>query len=449
MSLNNDDIEALTELLQRIADDTSLISDNNTIKSLIAKVYKEGRRQVRREIQDKKSAHDRALLEETGRCKEENPISETAPKRLLADESEYSAVLLQQRKCYSCKESYNTLDNYYHMLCPRCATQHKEMRDKRVDLTGKSALITGGRIKIGFQLALKMLRDGARVLITTRFPKDAIKKYAKEPDFESWKDRIKIFNLDFRQLHMVNNFITRMNEDEQLDILVNNAAQTISRPQEYYSELIEAENLDVLESEREKLLGWASDHINQQLSTDKALSKLFPRGMLGSDGQQLDLREKNSWLLSLAEVPLNELLEVHVVNTFAPFMLIQGLVGLMTDKTTPSFIINVSAMEGQFNRANKTVRHVHTNMAKAGLNMVTRTSAADLQKCNIFMNSVDTGWITQENPFPVEQRIRENGFVPPLDEIDGAARIYAPIIDGMMGKCVFGKFLKDYRECPW
>jgi NAD(P)-dependent dehydrogenase (short-subunit alcohol dehydrogenase family) len=108
-------------------------------------------------------------------------------------------------------------------------------------------------------------------------------------------------------------------------------------------------------------------------------------------------------------------------------------------------------MEGQFYRNFKTTRHPHTNMAKAALNMMTRTSAADYESDGIHMNSVDTGWVTDEDPAHIAARkVVEERFHPPLDIVDGAARIVDPITDGVnTGAHVWGQFLKDYRPTDW
>ena len=143
---------------------------------------------------------------------------------------------------------------------------------------------------------------------------------------------------------------------------------------------------------------------------------------------------------------------MQLVNSVAPFVLNSRLKPLMMRSPFKRrFIVNVSAMEGQFRR-HKTVFHPHTNMAKAALNMMTRTSGEDYAKDGIYMNSVDTGWVTDENPTPKRDKIQEErGFFPPLDIIDGMARIYHPIAEGinLEAEPPFGLFLKDYASCPW
>jgi NAD(P)-dependent dehydrogenase (short-subunit alcohol dehydrogenase family) len=179
---------------------------------------------------------------------------------------------------------------------------------------------------------------------------------------------------------------------------------------------------------------------------------LFPDGALDTDLQQVDLRAANSWRLTLAEVQTPEMIEVQLVNAVAPFILCARLKPLILRAPgRDKHVVNVSAMEGVFSRGTKTDRHPHTNMAKAALNMLTLTSARDYVRDGIHMNAVDTGWITDEDPFVHAARKREElGFQPPLDIMDGAARVLDPFLSGLnTGQHPYGRFFKDYAPSSW
>jgi NAD(P)-dependent dehydrogenase (short-subunit alcohol dehydrogenase family) len=336
------------------------------------------------------------------------------------------------------------------------------------------ALITGARVKIGYQAAILLLRAGARVIVTTRFPHDAASRYAREPDHAEWAHRLEIHGLDLRLTPAVERFCRTLSDRlDRLDFILHNACQTVRRPPAFYAHLVDFEQrpLAALPDEVRPLvqayhddrraLSDARAHDPALLSQaplapeDLALSgrvDLFPSGSLDADLQQVDLRPQNSWRLTLAEVPTVELLEVHLCNAVAPFVLSSKLKPLMTrERTFDKHIVNVSAMEGQFYRAHKTDKHPHTNMAKASLNMLTRTSAQDYVKDGIHMNSVDTGWVTDEDPAALAERKREeHGFHPPLDIVDGAARICDPIFAGLnSGEHAWGQFFKDYLPTEW
>ena len=355
------------------------------------------------------------------------------------------------RLCYICKSAYTRIHHFYDQLCPECAAFNFAKRTERADLNGRVALLTGGRVKIGYQAGLKLLRSGARLIVTTRFPRNCASRYAQERDFDRWKDRLEIVGLDLRHTPSVEAFCRELVATrDRLDFIVNNACQTVRRPPEFYAHMMAEE------TGTHALLGAAPSALLSQVRvapedlTDR--QHLFPAGLLDQDLQQVDLRTRNSWRLLLADVSTIELLEVQLVNAVAPFVLNARLKPLLL--RTPErdkHIVNVSAVEGQFYRTAKTTRHPHTNMAKAALNMMTRTSATDYYNDGIHMNSVDTGWITDEDPVDIAARKTvEQRFHPPLDIIDGAARIVDPIISGInTGEHVWGQFLKDYRPAAW
>jgi NAD(P)-dependent dehydrogenase (short-subunit alcohol dehydrogenase family) len=327
-----------------------------------------------------------------------------------------------------------------------------------------------------------LLRAGARVLVTTRFPRDAARRYAAEPDFADFAPRLQLFGLDLRHTPSVELFARRLTASEpRLDFILHNACQTVRRPPGFYAHLMEGERapLEALPpASRETLRDFevlraeagaagahgllrapelsqsalaAEDRLLAGLHDDARLA-LFPAGQLDQDLQQVDLRGINSWRLKLGEVPTVELLEVQLVNAVAPFVMTAALRPLLArDGRRDKHVVNVSAMEGQFYRAHKTDKHPHTNMAKAALNMLTRTSAADLVNDGIHMNSVDTGWVTDEDPAAIAARkVEEHGFSPPLDIVDGAARICDPIFLGLnTGQHAHGLFFKDYKPIPW
>lgn len=439
--------------------------------SHLYRMVKQRRRQERRAA---KTAHDKAVTEATatGSAQRIDDETEGILPSSATDAGRIAGILQRPRSCYVCKIRYVDVDYFYHQLCPTCAAENRARRDARADLAGKRALLTGGRAKIGMYIALRLLRDGAHTTITTRFPNDAIRRFTAQPDSREWIHRLKIVGIDLRDPAQVVALAESVAAAGPLDILINNAAQTVRRSSQAYSELVAAESapLPAGELPSAAVIGAfgsgavaalpvaGGGALSAQEVTDLALvsgsaslARIQAGTAIDAGGLVPDLDDSNSWVQAVEEVTPVELLEVQLCNSTAPFILISRLrAALAASPARRTYIVNVSAMEGVFNRGYKGAGHPHTNMAKAALNMVTRTSAEEMfQKDGILMTAVDTGWITDERPHPDKIRLADAGFHAPLDLVDGAARVYDPIVRGEQGEDLYGVFLKDYAPGKW
>ncbi len=509
LKYSEEEIQACIQLLEDFVENSVLLAHLSyeqkiALMKVTGQISRPNRDEIR--IREKNSArvrkkkitdHGRRARKATGIRTAREAAVFTAPKQVADRNGEgpsKNLELVKPRDCYICKSDFTKLHFFYDAMCPSCAEFNYSKRFQTARLDGQVALITGSRLKIGYQAALMMLRAGACVIATTRFPVDSALRYSREKDFSEWKGRLYIYGLDLRHTPSVEIFCNYVEQKyKRLDLLINNAAQTVRRPPGFYAHLMPNETLgfqelpeDIqpllqsfesckkalisngqpeLREKPELALTWNGKVPGIGLSASARLSqipyvhdhtlaarKVFPKGKLDADLQQVDLRESNSWRLRLGEIQTSEMIELQLVNAIAPFVLCNQLSRMMKrENTGQKHIVNVSAMEGKFHRFTKTDRHPHTNMAKAALNMLTHTSASDLAKSGIFMNAVDTGWVTDEDPLALSIRKQEmHDFQPPIDIVDGAARVCDPFFHGILsGKHWCGKFLKDYFPVDW
>jgi NAD(P)-dependent dehydrogenase (short-subunit alcohol dehydrogenase family) len=443
------------------------------LRRATARLYKTVKQRNRKEKRAAVVAADEAVTAATATGAPGRIDDETQGLALTATTAAPTVGTLgKARACYICKERYREVDAFYHQLCPTCAALNRSRRDARTDLTGRRALLTGGRAKIGMYIALRLLRDGAHTTITTRFPTDAARRFTDMHDSSQWLHRLSIVGIDLRDPSQVVELADAVAAQGALDILINNAAQTVRRTPGAYAQLIAAESAPLPDGPRPELieLGYSvgaapasigAHHGTHDLtphaltalaltSGSASLERVAEQTAIDAGGLVPDLDAVNSWTRRVHEVDPVELLEVQLCNVIAPFVLVSRLRASMAAATARrKYVVNVSAMEGQFGRIYKGAGHPHTNMAKAAVNMLTRTSARDLYAEGILMTSVDTGWITDERPHPTKARLATEGFHAPLDLIDGAARVYDPVVRGEQGEDLYDCFLKDYSKSAW
>jgi NAD(P)-dependent dehydrogenase (short-subunit alcohol dehydrogenase family) len=457
--------------------------DAIAVRRATAGIYRSVKQRRRQERRAAKTAHDKAVTESTatGSAQRIDDETEGILPSSVTEEGRIAGILQRPRSCYTCKTRYVEVDYFYHQLCQNCAAENRSRRDARTDLTGRRALLTGGRAKIGMYIALRLLRDGAHTTITTRFPKDAIRRFKAMDDSADWMHRLEVVGMDLRDPAQAVALADQVAAAGPLDILINNATQTVRRLPSAYAALVEGESapLPAGELPAHHVIGAFNSGAADALTGPAAL----PVGISGLDAQQVaglalvagnasvarhldgtaidagglvpDVVDSNTWVQTIEQISPVELLETQLCNYTAPFILISKLRPAMAAaaKKAPSgraYVVNVSAMEGVFGRGYKGAGHPNTNAAKAAMNMVTRTSGQEMfQTDGILMTSVDTGWITDERPHYDKLRLAEEGFHAPLDLVDGAARVYDPIVRGEQGEDLYGVFLKDYAPGKW
>ncbi|WP_329285529.1 SDR family NAD(P)-dependent oxidoreductase [Streptomyces sp. NBC_00691] len=453
------------------------------VRRATAGIYRTVKQRRRQERRASKTANDKAVTEATatGSAQRIDDETEGILPSSVTEEGRIAGILQRPRSCYVCKSRFVEVDYFYHQLCQNCAAENRAKREARADLTGKRALLTGGRAKIGMYIALRLLRDGAHTTITTRFPKDAIRRFKAMEDSADWMHRLEVVGIDLRDPAQAVALADQMTEAGPLDILINNATQTVRRLPSAYAALVEGESAALPAGElpahhvigafnsgavgelvgSSELPAGVRDLEAQQVADlalvagNATIAKHLDGTAIDAGGLVPDVVDSNTWVQSIEQISPVELLETQLCNYTAPFILISKLRPVMADAARKaasgrSYVVNVSAMEGVFSRGYKGAGHPNTNAAKAAMNMVTRTSGEEMFKTDgILMTSVDTGWITDERPHFDKLRLAEAGFHAPLDLVDGAARVYDPIVRGEDGVDLYGCFLKDYAPANW
>ncbi|MDP2342195.1 MAG: SDR family oxidoreductase [Deltaproteobacteria bacterium] len=355
--------------------------------------------------------------------------------------------------CYVCGIATSAVID---ALCPACraseqlAARALERATLDQALGGRVVVVTGARVNIGFASALAALRLGAVVVGTTRFVDDARARFAACADAEVWRDRLRLFALDLRDLPGVEQLALRLGETvEGVDAVVHNAAQT----------------LPMSSAERAAL----SSALLMPPGSEALVRALSPSSSLAVGHGPYGVAPDESWRAKLKDVSTRELLEVLLINAAAPFVLTRALLPLLRRcPRRPRVVVNVTSSEGRFSfsrheeadddgafepldsdgrgeRRGKSARHPHLNMAKAALNMMTRTSASELSKDHIVLVGVDPGWVSG----PLPGGGFKNGRFP-LDADEAARRVLHPVLLTARGTPPQrGVLYKNYRPAPW
>jgi len=344
------------------------------------------------------------------------------------------------KRCYNsnCRRFYcfeQTVQEYRDM-CYDCGLLNYDKRHDSIDMTGVKAYVSGCRIKIGYATVLKLLRCGAEVIGSTRFPGLARYNYSAEPDYKNWCDRLTILQCDFTNLSDVTQLIEYLKK-EQIDVFINNACQTVKPTQFYLDHCHSLERqVQMLEGRRAIANGTENCEDQQAIVTfmeqhDITLNQF-------KDVYDPTMMKDSSWFKKIEEVEVEEILHVNVINQVVPTMLVNQVMPTMNPDSKT--VIMVTAVEGQFDSSKRDGHHTHTNMCKAGINMMVYTMGTAPDK-SLHIYSVDPGFVSGVNPF--------NKHYPLLPE-DGAARILDPVFNVHRETPLkSGIKLKDYQESPW
>ncbi|KAF8078304.1 hypothetical protein FPV67DRAFT_1603874 [Lyophyllum atratum] len=401
------------------------------------------------------------------------------PARRKEDQKQHKSS-----KCYICLFLLTSAHPLYPALCVPCGNFNTASSalslPPQFNLISKTALVTGARVNLGYHVALRLLRCGCSVVITTRYPHDAEVRYLAESDSEAWKDRLCIVGADFRTAKDVFALVGvvkgRLRDwgTEKLDLLINNAAQTLTDQAETEVKSGEREqqlrlqgtgNLVIDAGYQPRLRGGIGaikydfhdhHHIDGLPSVDDTT-----KAVLDEENRELIKPVKSSWTQKLNEIPYEDVISAHSINTFVPLILMRELLPIMSlPSVSPSpspssasakpsaYIINVSSREGipecrPSHRA-KAGHHVHTNMSKAALNMLTETEAGEAwRSARVAVNSVDPGYMSADPEWMEMSGLSDKNC--PIGWEDGAARVLWPVAMGEKGTPVWGRFLKHFQ----
>ncbi len=442
--------EHCIKVLSILKDEPFKNPDNQLFSGLITKIHKQAKKTKRIDNLVNRRNKDLEVIRNT--VINQQALASTS----LFDDPDFRAdqqftKLEIPRNCYCCNETYDLAHFFYARLCPVCAIENYTKRFDSANLAGRKVILTGGRVKVGYATALRFLRNHAEVVLTTRFPALALSQFRAEKDYEDWKDRLTVYGLDLRNLHAINQFIAYYaSRFDSLDILINNAAQTIHYPADYYRPMISQEKQALKQLHAVNKLVENQTPVSDDPKLVEYTSFVQEVPALNRFGQPIDMRDKNSWNSLLEEVSTQELLEVNLINHIAPYILIRELKPFfLRSGFADKFIVNVTSSEGIFSYSNKTKYHPHTNMTKAALNMMTRTSAQEFAEDGIYMSCVDVGWISTGAIESLRKKQFERGYIPPLDSVDGASRIFHPICRGIEKEYFYGVLIKDYKISDW
>jgi NAD(P)-dependent dehydrogenase (short-subunit alcohol dehydrogenase family) len=343
--------------------------------------------------------YDQALAKKTNNCVTRHQCldSKNLDEFDKVENTEENLILLPREiSCYGCNKIINKVHGNYVYSCVKCGRKFQKFRYFSTPQTNKVAIVTGARTKLGHQICLKLLRAGAIVFGTTRFPEKAQQIFELYHDYPMWKDKLFLYALDMDAENMEEIFLKFRDfvavKFSKIDILVHCAAQTIRH--------------------REKMT-------NEQREQCKEKNRY-------GDRKFVEKGAVNSWNMLLPDIIQKEMEELFRINSIAPVLLTKTFLDLLK-QSDHAFIINVHAKEGLFD-THKTANHMHTNMAKSALCMFTRVLIEHNYVSNttgkkFSIHGCDPGWISVD-----EYELKGSPWItPPLDEIDGAARILYPL----------------------